>query len=198
MLDLGLEHGAQHVGLLEDGSLPALCRSRAVFTVHGHASRPKALQNIGRRTEQTMRLSGQPSRTIRGLMLIRRRDHLPARQGGRPATASAGDHPRPPGTRPAAGDAPCGTAWPRSSRRPGSCGRRRGSTQSTERCASALAFSAASRPGVRGLVRRPCDGPRTRSLIRCAPETGKRVSVIPCRMECPCAGSARTRVCDGE
>ncbi len=67
---------------------------------------------------------------------------------------------------------PCGTAWPRSSSRSGTCGRRRDSTQSTERRASARVLCAASRPGgcratratasrpsVRGLVRRPCDGP---------------------------------------
>ena len=45
-LDLGLEQSTQHFGLLFDGSLPALCRSRAVFTLHGHASESMIVRNI--------------------------------------------------------------------------------------------------------------------------------------------------------
>jgi hypothetical protein len=45
-VDLGLEQSTQHFGLLEDGSLPALCRSRAVFTLHGHASKSTIVRNI--------------------------------------------------------------------------------------------------------------------------------------------------------
>ena len=44
IVDLGLEHRSQHSGLLKDGSLPTLCRSRASFTVHGHAFDSKTLQ----------------------------------------------------------------------------------------------------------------------------------------------------------
>jgi hypothetical protein len=46
MLDLGLEHGAQHVGLPEDSSLPALCRSRAVSLYSWHAPGSMLVRNI--------------------------------------------------------------------------------------------------------------------------------------------------------
>jgi hypothetical protein len=46
LLDLGLEHGAQHGGLLKDGSLPTFCRSRAVSLYDWHESDSKIVRNI--------------------------------------------------------------------------------------------------------------------------------------------------------
>lgn len=46
MLDLGLEQSTQHFGLLEDGSLPAFCRSRAVSLYNWHAPDSKTVRNI--------------------------------------------------------------------------------------------------------------------------------------------------------
>ncbi|CAK7286794.1 hypothetical protein SGPA1_41054 [Streptomyces misionensis JCM 4497] len=55
-VDLGLEQSTQHFGLLKDGSLPALCRSGASFTVHRHTFQSKTCQNIVRHDEQALHL----------------------------------------------------------------------------------------------------------------------------------------------